>query len=556
MRWPPGRVKAGKVWLDGWTVDGALVQPFTAAGTIDLTDAEITGSLSCAGARLTAGPGGNALAADRVKVGGDMSFDGVVAEAGALRLAAANIVGLLSCRGAQLTGADTDGNALAAYQMKAGNVSLDGWAVDGAVVQPFTAAGTIDLTDADISGDLNCTDAFLRDAGIAGDHKGYALYADGMRVGGDVNLGGKFGKFTAIGAVRLSGADVTGELICPNAFLIGPDGKDNALYANEVKVGGNVDFTGIFAVGTVSLRSATVGGCLRLKPRKLAGSKYEIDRDKVALDAAGAKISQELEWEPQAQVFGQVILEHAAVGWLTDNWADAPVARSESGFWPPNGRLRLDGLTYRTIGGSHPVGVGQRLKWIRSQYSAPQDDTTNFATQPYELLANVYQQAGQDTEARTVALARRRDLRRFGNLTWYRVALNWLLDKTIQYGYQTWRAILALAVVYVAAVVIFWAAQHHGNLIVPLMGTASGHQPPPVTQCTKTYPCFYPAGYAIDTVIPLINVHQATYWGPNGDATWGHALVVFTWVGTALGWALATLAVAGYTGLVRNSDAL
>ena len=533
-----------------------MVQPFTAVGTIDLTGAEITGSLSCTGARLTAGPGGNALAAGRVKVGAGVLLDGGITAAGTIDLTDAEITGSLTCTGAQLT-AGPSGNALAAGRMKAaGNVSLDGWAADGLVVQAFTAAGTIDLTDASIGGDLNCTDAFLKDAGIPGDHKGYVLYADEAKVGGDVNLGEKFGTFTATGAVRLSGADITGELSCLNAFLIGADDKDNALYANEVKVGGNVDFTGIFAVGTVSLRSATVGGSLRLKPRKLAGSRYEIDRDRVALDAAGAKIPQELEWEPQAQVFGHVILEHAAVGRLTDNWADAPLARSESGFWPPNGRLRLDGLTYTTIGGSQPVSVGQRLKWIRSQYSAPKDDATNFATQPYELLANVYQQAGQDTEARTVALARRRDLRRFGNLTWYRVALNWLLDKTIQYGYQTWRAILALAVVYVAAVVIFWTAQHHGNLIVPLMETASGHQPPPVTQCTTSYPCFYPAGYAIDTVIPLINVHQATYWGPNGEATWGHALVVFTWVDTALGWALATLAVAGYTGLVRNSDAL
>jgi hypothetical protein len=276
-----------------------------------------------------------------------------------------------------------------------------------------------------------------------------------------------------------------------------------------VKVDGNVDLTGIFAAGTVSLKSATVGGGLRLKPRKLAGSEYNIDKNKVALDASGAKISQELEWEPEAQVFGLVILEHVSAGRLTDNWTDA---RSETGFWPPNGRLRLDGLTYTMIGGDHSADLSQRLKWIRSQYSVPQDGTTSFATQPYELLANFYQQAGQDTEARAAALARRRDLRRFGHLSWYRRALNWLLDKTIQYGYQTWRAVLALAVVYAAAVTIFWIAQRHGNLIVPLTATASGHQPPSVTQCTSNYPCFYPVGYAIDTVIPIINVHQATYW--------------------------------------------
>ncbi len=146
-------------------------------------------------------------------------------------------------------------------------------------------------------------------------------------------------------------------------------------------------------------------------------------------------------------------------------------------------------------------------------------------------------------------------MRRYGNLSRYRKMLNWLLDRSIQYGYQTWRAVLALAVVYALAVAVFWIAQRHGNnLIVPIMETSGGKPAPPVTQCTSKYPCFYPAGYAIDTVIPIINVHQASYWGPNGHVPWGHALTVFTWVCTALGWALATLTAAGYTGLVRNTD--
>ena len=368
-----------------------------------------------------------------------------------------------------------------------------------------------------------------------------------------MNLGQKFSKFTATGSVLLSGADIAGELILNNAFLIGNDGRDNALYADEIKVDGNVDLMGIFAVGTVSLKSATVGGDLRLKPLKLAGSRHRVDKDKVALDASGAKIAQELEWEPEAPVHGRVILEHTAVGRLTDNWTGP---RSESGYWPLNGRLSLDGLTYTTIGGDHSADLNHRLEWIRSQYPDPPARTTRFAAQPYGLLANFYQQTGQDSQAREVAVARRRDLRKYGQLAWYRKALNWLLDKTIQYGYQTWRAVRYLIGLYVVTVAIFWAAQHHSNLIVPLMPTASGKQPPPTTQCTNIYPCFYPPGYAIDAVIPIINVHQATFWGPNGHIPWGWVLVAFTWVSTALGWALVTLAVAGYTGLARNSDSL
>jgi hypothetical protein len=181
---------------------------------------------------------------------------------------------------------------------------------------------------------------------------------------------------------------------------------------------------------------------------------------------------------------------------------------------------------------------------------------TVFATQPYEQLANVYEQAGQDAEARTIAIARRRDLRQYGYLSPAGRLGNWLLDFAIRYGYQTWRAVFALAVVFVAAVVVFSIARHHGNLIVPIKDITNGHAAPTATHCISPYPCFYPVGYAIDTVIPIINVHQAEFWGPDGHAPWGHALVVFTWVCTVLGWALVTLVVAGYTGLVRKTDAL
>ena len=36
---------------------------------------------------------------------------------------------------------------------------------------------------------------------------------------------------------------------------------------------------------------------------------------------------------------------------------------------------------------------------------------------------------------------------------------------------------------------------------------------PTATRCTSDYPCFYPFGYTVNTVIPIINVHQADYWG-------------------------------------------
>jgi hypothetical protein len=169
----------------------------------------------------------------------------------------------------------------------------------------------------------------------------------------------------------------------------------------------------------------------------------------------------------------------------------------------------------------------------------------------YDMLAAVYRRAGQDTQARKVAIARRADLRKYGNLSPYRWFGNWLLDKTIKYGYQTWRAGVGLAAVFVAVWALSFLAQQH-HLMVPLGDIGGPHPAPSANHCTSNYPCFYSAGYAIDTVIPIINVHRAEYWGPDGQPTWGETWVAGTWIATGLGWALATLLVAGYTGLVRQ----
>jgi hypothetical protein len=474
----------------------------TLTGPLQLLGADITGSLTCSGAQLTvANSDGNALAAARMKVGGDVFLDKEFTAAGAVQLLGVDITGSLTCSGAQLTVANSDGNALAAEQIKVGgHVFLDKF-----LDRPFSAAGVVTLDGADIAGQLNCGGAQLT-ATVAGGHA--RLVATGMKVGGDVFLGGGF------------------------------------------------------TTAAVTLPAAHVGGSFQFSGRLT---------DPQGFDLTDSRIANALVWAPETQVFGLVSLVDAAVGELYDFWR-----RRANGYWPSaaEGRLLLNGFTYTRLVGPGDIGadaatVEQRLAWIGSQpvpatlagrlawiRDHPKRERKSFATQPYEQLARFYQMAGQDSEGRKVAIARRRDLRRYGNFTWYRRTGNWLLEKTIQYGYQTWRAVAGIAVLYLAVLVIFWYAQHRTGLIVPAQATTGIHPPPSAAQCTSHYPCFYPIGYAIDTVIPLINVHQADYWRPNGSAPFGWFYVFVTWTGIVLGWALATLTVAGYTGLVRNTDAL
>jgi hypothetical protein len=518
-------------------LDQYLDDRFTAAGAVWLARADIAGDLACNGAQLGRNCDGIGLLAEGMKVGGEVFLREGFSADGAVRLLGADITGDLSCRAARL-GRDDDGNALVADRMKVGG--------EVHLYKGFTAGGAVVLNGADITGDLSLSGAQLNGA----NRDGNALDADGIKAGHDVLLDQEPGDsgagrlpFTAAGAVRLARADITGQLSCSGAQLNGTD-RQNALVADGIKVGAAVLFDkGFTAAGTVSLNSARADQ-LVLSPAKPA-SANEITFN---FTATGAQIASVLRWAPDGQFSGQVNLEDAHVGELEDNWTQ-PGEQAAHGYWPLGGRLRLSGFTY---GGLSDASVKQRLEWIQSQYEGDKDKRAAFAAQPYEQLAAMYRQAGQECEAREVAIARRRDLRKYGNLNWYRKLGNWFLDNTIRYGYQTWRAAAGLAAVFLAFLVLSLVGQHQ-HVIVPTGDTKGLHPVPTATQCTSDYPCFYPFGYTVDTVIPIINVHQADYWGPDGHAPSGWLWVVGAWGATAAGWALVTLLIAGYTGLVRQN---
>ena len=444
--------------------DAFLNGELTASGAIRLAQAHIAGQLNCGGARLNGvNKDRKALVADGIHVGGDALLNEKFAASGAIQLSQAHISGQLNCSGAQLSAApNSDCYALIAFRMEVGgDVFLDR---DEADDGKFTAAGAIRLSGAKITGQLNCSGAQL--TGV--DEQGNVLAADGITVGHHVILDKKF---TAKGAVLLNGADITGQLRFHDATLSAGRGSGGrALIANGMKVGGDVFLDQDFiATGTLSLRSVRVDGSLTLMPLKL--------HDK-ALDLSEAHISHELHWEPREPVAGRVILEDAVVGELQDFWTGANGKKRSNGFWPDanKGALRLDGFTYARIGGEHPATPEQRLAWLGSPKKRARNREGRFATQPYEQLAKVYEQAGQDKEARQVAIARRRDLRRYGDLSGLGRFANWLLDFTIQYGYQTSRAIGGIIILYLLVLGFLLIARDH-NALIPvqtIVGLASG----------------------------------------------------------------------------------
>jgi hypothetical protein len=525
-------------WLAGFTADFLIVTKeldlsrSTVDGAVRMLGASITGRFICSGAQITGTDiEGNALVADNTTVGGGVFLDGGFLAAGAVRLHGAGVTGQLNCGGAQITGSNADGDALIADSVTVGGTVL--------LARGFSAAGAVRLHGAAITGQLDC-----RGAQITGKNSdGNALMADGVTVSLSALLGDGF---TAAGAVRLLGADITGALNCNGAKITDTDSNGNALVADGLRVGGHVLFNDSFmAAGAVRLSVARIDGGLELRDAILA--------DPVAFVADGARIGQQLVWAPARAVTGEVNLERTQLHRLDDDW------QRVGAFWPEEGKLRLAGFVYDGFGGEHQATGDQRLGWIRAQHRKPVPGDAGkpgqpgiFDAQPYEQLARVYRQAGQDTQARRIAIAQRSDLRTYASLGLWRFAGNLFLDVTIKHGYKPLRAIGGLLAVYAVAFGLFWGAQHQDAVMVPARDTSPLHAAPTATDCTQNYPCFSPAGYAIDVSIPIIKTGQADSWRPNAAAHLGWVYVGGSWVFTALGWAFTTLAIAGYTGLIRK----
>jgi hypothetical protein len=178
------------------------------------------------------------------------------------------------------------------------------------------------------------------------------------------------------------------------------------------------------------------------------------------------------------------------------------------------------------------ITVQHRIGWLRQLES--------YAAQPYRQLAAAYQAAGHEEEARRVLVAQQEHLRDSGLLTGWARRRHRLLGVTLGYGYQSWRAVAGLLATIAVAVVLLVTA---GSATARAEATGR-----PVGGC----PLVERIGLAIDTTVPLVDTGSATRCVIVSDSGTGQTVLVATWVLRLLGWAFATLVVAGYTGLVRR----
>ncbi len=462
------------------------------------------------------------------------------------------------------------------------SLAADGAKVKGDVFlrNGFRAEGEVRFLGAQIGGDLSCVGGTFKNPPqprVAG--TGKALSADRAVVKGSVFLRNGF---RAEGEVRFVAAQIGGTLECDDATFKNPlqpgvAGTDAALNADGIAVKGSVFLrNGFRAEGQVRLLGAQIGGDLSCSNATFSGE----------LNAERAGVKGGLFWRgivyPERATLDLV---NASVGALADD--------AES--WPTPGNLGLDGFVYQRIS-SGPTDAQSRLKWL--------ERLDSFTPQPYRQLAKVLRDEGNDAGARLVLFEmehRRRKqedrdwfarvwshilrstigygyyptkalwwlagLTVLGLILWFARVWSHILRWTIGYGYYPAKALWWLATLTVLGLILFWGGYAAGS-IAPTDKDAYGsfkqnsHLPP-------HYESFHASIYSLENALPLVKLGQVDRWQPDPNAEWvckparwvPRPLCValsptplrwFRWAQICLGWILATLFVAGVTGIVRK----
>ena len=131
---------------------------------------------------------------------------------------------------------------------------------------------------------------------------------------------------------------------------------------------------------------------------------------------------------------------------------------------------------------------------------------------------------------------------------WAKHIWSLILEHTIGFGYAPWRVIKWLIAFFVIGSATFYVANDN-NIMVPSDSRVY------MTNSKKIpdkYPKFSPLTYSLDTLIPLVGLHQEKYWEPDATTGWGTLTRFYLWFQILAGWMLATLGVAGMTGIVKR----
>ncbi|GAA0225197.1 oxidoreductase [Saccharothrix mutabilis subsp. mutabilis] len=506
---------------------------FTADGRILLDGARVGGNVVFSGARLKAGvvdrpvlviPRGTAdesaaLVADRIHVEGNVELDDGFTSSGTVRLPNAEVGGYLRLSGAAIGQQDVveelsarevvDRVPVALHadgiqvrgDLEARGAVNGGFRGGGSRESALRAYGQVRLVDAHVRGSASLSGVQLHGPGID------VLFADRLTVGGTLFLRDLHAK----GSLRLQNAAIGSTLDCSGATLVQPRrrpdgaGVKPSLDARVATIGKDLLCShGFTATGGVRIRLAEVGKMATFTGARLGGPGSDI-----ALNAYGLTVSQlVLRMAEDVIPVGRVVLRRVS----------ATAVQDGPGLWAATGGVDVEDFTFSAISSTPPVDVHTRLRWLR-------EVQPDFAPGPYEQLAAVYRDGGEEELAQHVQLEKQH--RRYSELGHAGRVWGFLQRWTVGYGYRPW-----LAIAWLAA---FW-----------LLGALwfLGHEMPKLNDDES--PSWNPWLLAVDLLIPIVDLGQDGKWKFSGASQWISSALI------AVGWILASTAAAGAARVLKR----
>ncbi|MDO9383937.1 MAG: hypothetical protein Q7T86_13860 [Hyphomicrobiaceae bacterium] len=542
---------------------------------LSLSGARIAGSVSLEGADI-----GKHFRAESIEIwGGEMAIAAdVIRIGGNWDLARAKIFGQISCPGAKIIGH----LRLTDARIQAGDIALRGDSADvrgGCFMSRAKITGLVRFPSAQIGNQFRLRSASIRV------ERGPAVLASGATFDRDVELGDGF---ETAGAVVLDQSDISG--VC--------DLKGSKLTSATLS---RAPLPATGAAAPPSDEAAAASAIAAEPPDEIASSNDALTAryDNIVLSFVDAQIaSLEMPMTAQDRPRGIVDLSRARVGSFLDFAA----------AWPPNPGFRgwsagrevdhlvLDGFTYAHLmnpsgalaGATAPPryddSVGERrVAWLEGQ-DLP-DIHDHFKPQAWVQLASRLSGQGYHDDARAITIARRR--RQAGARSTTR-GQRWqarILDLFALYGYNPWRTVVWMAVMIIAfAGVWTWAASHCsdrgcGDETVFVVSNRDAYTP---DKFATSYPAFNALGYSFDVFVPFIPFGYEDHWRPNlnwrpfaevplpdigkitgtGAApeppvltlTLGGVLYLAAILEMLIGLILTSLAVTGFTGMLRSDE--
>lgn len=294
-------------------------------------------------------------------------------------------------------------------------------------------------------------------------------------------------------------------------------------------VGAQIANTGSTALSGDRLRAATLllkGAGTRIEGRvSLVGAEFStsvnlreasfVNPGRVALQLNGLRVGFRLRLDPYV-VDGSLRMRNARLGVFTYG----PLALSSCR------EVDSSGTTFDAVGYMDgPDSVELAPPSIEDLVSLLCERSTTPTSSCYQNLAAALRRQGEFQQARVVGIAGAR-----ANALAQPTPWRWLqriAGAPFAYGFKPERA---LAILLVTMVLLGLVVANSGGLMV-------ANEP---GRCGTTHPCLQPAAYAVDVVLPIVDLGQDSSWHVDNSSAAGEWIQVLVWLSIASGWLAST----------------